>query len=144
MWLYLVLISLRYSQINFQGHISKKGNQNVMCTLWSSGRFPKMEIVPFNLAILGNVCSLLAVMSSKNMQYLPQYWMSLWHIFWNIFLICMYTYPPCWNAKIASGFCQNATYLAHCCQQWWATNGNIIKVAFVSSCFHSKSLTQVT
>ena len=124
-WQYLVLISLTYLHIDFQGQISKEGNHNVMCTLWSSGGFPKMEIAPFGLAILGNVCSLLVVMSSKKMQYLPQYWMSLWCVFCNIFLICMCTYPPCWNAKNASGFCQNATCLAHCCQQWWATNDNI-------------------
>ena len=40
-WQYLVLISLRYSHIDFQGQISKKGNHNVMCTLWSSGRVSK-------------------------------------------------------------------------------------------------------
>jgi len=44
---------------------------NVMRALGSSGGFPKMEIVPFGLAILGNICSLLVVMSSKKLQYLP-------------------------------------------------------------------------
>jgi hypothetical protein len=38
-----------------------------------SGWFPKMEIAPFGLAILGNISSLLVVMSSKKLQYLPQY-----------------------------------------------------------------------
>ena len=37
---------------------------------WSGG-FAKMEIVPFELAILGNDCSLLVAMSSKKLQYLP-------------------------------------------------------------------------
>jgi hypothetical protein len=47
------------------------GIDNEMCALGSCGRFPKMEIAPFGLAIWGNVCSLLAVMSSKKWQYLP-------------------------------------------------------------------------
>ena len=39
-----MLISLRYSPIDFQGQISKKGNDYVMFTLGSCGAFPKKEI----------------------------------------------------------------------------------------------------
>jgi hypothetical protein len=37
----------------------------------SSGVLPKKETAPFGLALLGNLCSLFMVMSSKKMQYLP-------------------------------------------------------------------------
>ncbi|KAF8326134.1 hypothetical protein F5887DRAFT_925580 [Amanita rubescens] len=44
---------------------------NQLCSLGSSGGFPKMEIVPISLAILGDICSLFMMMSTKKLQYLP-------------------------------------------------------------------------
>jgi hypothetical protein len=73
----VVLISLRYLLIDFQGQISKKEIDNVMYTLGSSGGFPKMEIAHFRLAILGNICSLLVVMSRKIFLWW-RYGCSLW------------------------------------------------------------------
>ena len=32
--------------------------------------------------------------------------------------VCAPTYPPCWNAKIASGFSQNANVMYQPCQKW--------------------------
>jgi hypothetical protein len=52
----------------FRVKVLKKEIDDVMCTSGSSGGFPKMEIAPFGLAILGNICSLLVVMSSKKVQ----------------------------------------------------------------------------
>ena len=49
-----MLISWSYSLIDFQGQISKKEIDNVMCTLGSSGGFPKMGIAHVGLAIFAN------------------------------------------------------------------------------------------
>jgi hypothetical protein len=35
--------------------------------------FQKRKLPHFGLAFLGNICSLLVVMSSKKLQYLPEY-----------------------------------------------------------------------
>ena len=50
----------------FRVRFLKKEIYHFLCALGSDGGFPKMEIAPFGIAILGNICSLLLMMSSNN------------------------------------------------------------------------------
>ena len=76
----------------FRVKVLKKEIDDVMCTSGSNGGYPKLEIVPIGLAILGNICSLL--MEEKAISPLIlNILVAL--LFWNIFLICMCTYPLC-------------------------------------------------